>query len=117
MARAVSPPGGHDRLVFNVRQLRNLKFLKLRDCVLDPADPPGLNVVPMPVVVAPALLEQLCSSGNDRGIREDIGARVDIAPQESILRSERGRYGEQTRARLAKTHEQSLDHNRVERVD
>ena len=117
VTRPVTPARGHDRLVLDVRKLGNFECSKLGDSVFDLADPAGVEVVPVPVVVAPALLEQLRSTGKDSGVRDDVGARIDIAAQHSKLRPERWWYGEKTRARLVQADEQSFDHERVERVD
>ena len=76
---------GHDRLVFELTQLRDLELDELARCGLDLVQPTLVQLVPMLVVVAAPPREQLRSAGEGRIVGHQVRAQVDVAVEEPAL--------------------------------
>ncbi len=87
----------HHLGVVKLRQGRHFDGADLRDELHDPLAPLAVELVPVLVVVACALLEDLEPALDLRWIGHRVGSDVDAAVDDAVIDPERGRKGEHAR--------------------
>ncbi len=117
MARAPTASPGDDRLVLELGEGRYLERLELPDCLFDLVAPARIELVPVLVVEAASLCEQLAPPGEGRLVGHRVRAEVAVAVEDAVLDSEGGGHHEEAGARLADSDRGVVERHGVERED